>query len=635
MSFECPVNSELWKRLDALVSARLFGELTESQVTELEQLLRENEEARNLYVELIEISVFLPRALACGKTEDDDRHAGRSGSGETANNGLIEAGDIAGRALHLPVPVLPAPPPSTHGVFAGAYRGAVSIFSREPALSLLIATVIYGLGLLLIFQLPFTHYQITPSPSPTGVDSSDPKGLAFEFVGRVTGMKDCRWADPETMTYVGSSVPLGRKYALSAGLMEITYGTGAKVILEGPCTYQVESRAGGYLALGKLTARIGERGAGRGERAKPQAANPQIPKSPNPQISGPSSLSPLPSPLFSVRTPTAVVTDLGTEFGVEVSKKGNTTSYVFRGRIELRVVEDKRPATTGAGEEPNRAIQLSAGESARVERDSAGVGLALTKTNEKAPVFVRRMADAATPVDPTNFVSGDVFQDDFNGAAVDADKWTVATSGGGTVAIADGMAIIRSELVPAKGISCLRSARPLDFASSPQDWWAEIKFKMDGELTSGSSGFSLVRDWIVLAGVSTAFGDWEMQGFDLRAMQRGAADGDSFDLGWWGWDNLHTERIPSALARNLHKGRFYMVAVHRKPDNTADVYLDGRLIAVKPLIASRNPVLLCCGDVSLLVGGQQVVDYVRVGPPAGKAPPAKEKNRKEGRPMEH
>ena len=41
---------------------------------------------------------------------------------------------------------------------------------------------------------------------------------------------------------------------------------------------------------------------------------------------------------FAVRTPTATVTDLGTEFGVEVSKDGNTTSHVFRGSVRLQVV---------------------------------------------------------------------------------------------------------------------------------------------------------------------------------------------------------------------------------------------------------------------------------------------------------
>ena len=37
--------------------------------------------------------------------------------------------------------------------------------------------------------------------------------------------------------------------------MEITYDTGAKVILQGPVTYEVESN-GGYLAVGKLTGKL-------------------------------------------------------------------------------------------------------------------------------------------------------------------------------------------------------------------------------------------------------------------------------------------------------------------------------------------------------------------------------------------
>ena len=151
---------------------------------------------------------------------------------------------------------------------------------------------------------------------------------------------------------------MDRKYALSAGLMEITYNTGAKVILEGPCTYQVESRASGFLALGKLTARIVSTGlaasaasgkrsevGGQNPRPKTQDLRPQseISRSPNPQISK-----------FSVRTPTAIVTDLGTEFGVEVSENGNTTSHVFQGRVVVQI-EDR------GSENPKSQIVLRRG----------------------------------------------------------------------------------------------------------------------------------------------------------------------------------------------------------------------------------------------------------------------------------
>ncbi len=151
-----------------------------------------------------------------------------------------------------------------------------------PAFSYMVATLILAMLLLGAWAYKVSHYRLLVE-SPPGQRSA-PSAPEMQFVGRITGMKDCRWSDPGTQTYLGSSVPLGRRYALSAGLMEITYESGAKVILEGPCNYVVESDAGGFLALGRLTARVEKREEGREKSAKPQAANHRISKSPNPQI---------------------------------------------------------------------------------------------------------------------------------------------------------------------------------------------------------------------------------------------------------------------------------------------------------------------------------------------------------------
>ena len=145
-------------------------------------------------------------------------------------------------------------------------------------------------------------------------------------------MVDCKWAGT---AFDSPSVPLGSKYELASGLMEITYDTGAKVILQGPVTYEVESRTVGILSVGKLTARV--------ENAKQQAA---ISKSPNLQI----------SQLFVVRTPTAIVTDLGTEFGVEVRESGATSAHVFRGIVEVQ------PAAND-GKQQGQAVRLTENES--------------------------------------------------------------------------------------------------------------------------------------------------------------------------------------------------------------------------------------------------------------------------------
>jgi hypothetical protein len=70
----------------------------------------------------------------------------------------------------------------------------------------------------------------------------------------------------------------------------------------------------------------------------PKSLNPQIPAHTNPQSLIPNpSLSTTHYPLstaFVIATPTALVTDLGTEFGVDVDRNNATTIHVIRGEVE-------------------------------------------------------------------------------------------------------------------------------------------------------------------------------------------------------------------------------------------------------------------------------------------------------------
>jgi len=175
------------------------------------------------------------------------------------------------------------------------------------------------------------------------------------FVGHISGMADCRWADP-ALKPITPRIRQGTKFALESGLMEITYTTGAKVILQGPCTYEVESPHGGYLALGKLTARV-----------KPPKFNSSIPAKRSRQAFQTRKLS-LEKSLFAVRTPTAIITDLGTEFGVEVV---SDSSYilVFQGSVNVAPSE---------GEPSSQSKTIAAGHEAYV-----------AKEGQKVKVFVK------------------------------------------------------------------------------------------------------------------------------------------------------------------------------------------------------------------------------------------------------
>ncbi len=174
-------------------------------------------------------------------------------------------------------------------------------------------------------------------------------------VARITGTVDCVWADANYAPF-HDRVMQGDKFMLKSGLMEITYYTGAKVILQGPCTYEAESAAGGYLSLGKLTARVEKRSGRGGEGERGRLANSTSPAS-SASSSSPSLPPSTSPPLFSVRTPTATVTDLGTEFGVEVTPEQGANVYVFRG-----VVEVSRDAKVGVASVHERLV---AGEALR------------------------------------------------------------------------------------------------------------------------------------------------------------------------------------------------------------------------------------------------------------------------------
>jgi hypothetical protein len=198
-----------------------------------------------------------------------------------------------------------------------------------------------------------------PQTGGAGVVGGTP-AQAAAIVGRVTGLADCKWAEPASATQLASSVCAGRKFALAAGFLEITYDSGAKVILEGPCAYRFAALNGGFLEVGKLTVRT----------ARPPAS------------------------AFVISTPTAVVADIDGETGVEVGKSGATLSHVYRGRANMRVPVAGLGATA-------TAIVLTAGQAASAQPTSSGVLNLSRVPASTSSSFVRAMPSGkSTPTVP-------------------------------------------------------------------------------------------------------------------------------------------------------------------------------------------------------------------------------------------
>ena len=137
-----------------------------------------------------------------------------------------------------------------------------------------------------------------------------------DIVGAITRMSGCRWVDPAAAPADGAYVHVGRKFALAAGQLEITYTARAyaRILLQGPAEYTVEAEDGGFLALGVATVHSMCRATGLQVGVRSIAVG---------------------SP-FSVCTPTRFLSDRGGDFAVAVDRAGATRIRLDRGFVEVR-----------------------------------------------------------------------------------------------------------------------------------------------------------------------------------------------------------------------------------------------------------------------------------------------------------
>jgi len=398
----------LLDELNDLTFACLSGEASPEAIEHLNKLLLNSEPARRVYAHTIRDSFILRQWAAATELHtremlgDDDSDAAflRSAIADADLIATASSSNSCEDDPHTAAPVAAVPIP---GFFSTAYHGTIGFFSHELPFALLIATVLTSLGLWAASMV------YVSSPEKIAKDSSSlPSKTTFDptlkVVGKITGMVDCKWADPQTETVNGANVLFGRKYALASGLMEITYHTGAKVILQGPVTYEVESN-GGYLSVGKLTGKLEKKVAGgqwpvaskKGSGFRVQDTVAANHKS---EIINHKSLG----PAFAVQTPTATVTDLGTEFGVEVDEEGATTSHVFHGSVAIK-------ALSIAGEAEAVACVLHENESARIE-NAGGNGsdsnrVVLLRSPQEPIDFVRTLAKLSIKtIDLVDVVAG-------------------------------------------------------------------------------------------------------------------------------------------------------------------------------------------------------------------------------------
>ncbi len=269
---------------DELLELAVFhleGRLSAPQRTRLNTLLAEDAGNRETFVAVCTQASLLASCAGFDGEQGDAEFEDRGSRFDVRDSGFT-IGAERERSLQ-PEPRIPSPesPLPFHPLsslsslstpLTTSHYPPATNFVGGPVFSYMVATLILGVMLLGAWAYTITHYQqVVDNHSPSAPSGYGPE---LVFVGRITGMKDCRWADPDTQTYIGSSVPLGRKYALSAGLMEITYDTGARVILEGPCTYQSRVRRRRLSGVGKTDGAGG--GEVRGQRSEVRGQRSEV-----------------------------------------------------------------------------------------------------------------------------------------------------------------------------------------------------------------------------------------------------------------------------------------------------------------------------------------------------------------------
>jgi len=373
---------ELLERIHRFIVAGEGNALTESQWADFEQLILDDDEACRLYVEFMGISALLPAVMDALPDK----------------NAFLPSQEKLQDDFSLP------------RLLANAFHGTVGFFSQEIPFSLLVATVVTSVGLLLGSLVYVTHHTQYPETAINRAMPSVEKPIEKNpnIVGHITGMFRCLGegtsfkVQKAEIANLNALVSIGDRFTIASGLLEITYDTGARVILQGPCTYDVDSRDGGFLARGKLTARLEKKSSAirrqrstisgqpseevvSGQRSlasesDSRSGNPEIRKSPIPNpSSSPVPRPQAPAPVFAVRTPTATVTDLGTEFGVEVSDRGEALVQVFEGKVACQLTANAKSSKP--------IPQLVAGEIACITASEISID---HTPGKKSAAFVRK-----------------------------------------------------------------------------------------------------------------------------------------------------------------------------------------------------------------------------------------------------
>ncbi len=193
---------------------------------------------------------------------------------------------------------------------------------------IVLAVILIG-GVAVYLEFPVARHR--PIPPAASIRPTDEKSeiLASDnpevvYVASLSQTTNCQWAFPDASPRQGDSLEAGKTLSLRSGLAEIDFRDGAKIFLQGPAIFRPETNNSAYLTSGKLTAKI----------SLPKAIG------------------------FTIYTPDGVIIDRGTEFGLNVSDSGVSDVHVFKGAVDVRLLDSDKRAPVVKQLRTSQAVRL-------------------------------------------------------------------------------------------------------------------------------------------------------------------------------------------------------------------------------------------------------------------------------------
>ena len=300
------------QRLIELVVQTRLEDPDAQEVAELQALL-DDPKLRRLYIELVNLHSHLATA-----------HTQHAPDEEAEQAALTDV--VATLYASEPEPIhIDSSTPLTRKAYASALSYVVehTFTPKHIALMATAAAVLLGVVLAIVFMIGGPGDEQPIANTPVQTDSTDEPIKVQPIVATLTAEHDAVWDRKP-----GEDLFAGQRLQLIDGSAEITTQRGAVAVLEAPATIElIDSPNALRLYSGKLVG-ICETESSKG---------------------------------FLVRTAHVDVTDLGTRFGVDVTKPSVSAVHVFEGEVELA-----KPAQAGTPGAVN--TRLVKGQASSVNR---------------------------------------------------------------------------------------------------------------------------------------------------------------------------------------------------------------------------------------------------------------------------